>query len=317
MTGNTIAVIDIGTNSFHLLIAKVEEHGFEELVKRKKFVRLAEQGIDHISEEKFALGLQVLKDFKAKMNEYNVQHYKAFGTAGMRNADNSDEFRKVVKETLDITIEVIDGEREAELIYKGVRTAVDLNVEKRLIMDIGGGSTEFIIANDNEIFWKRSYPIGANRLKNKFHHTEPMSNDEFSALIHYLNDELSELWQQLKQHKPIGLIGASGSFLSLVALQRGTLQIYPQLSSTSEIVNLSGFKVVHLTMLQSNFEERLKIPDLEPERAPMMPVATTLMELVILHLRPNRSIIVSNHALKEGMLAEMRDTYYSKEQICH
>ncbi len=314
MVGKAIAVIDIGTNSFHLLIAKIEQYGFEELLKTKQFVKLADQGIDHISDEKFALGLQVLKEFKQKMEEYEVAEFRAFGTAGMRSADNSDLFREQALEQLGIAIEVIDGDREAELIYKGVSTAVDLNHEKRLIMDIGGGSTEFIIANESEIFWKHSYPIGANVLMNRFHRSDPISNSEYRELVNFLEEELSELWKQIKQHKPIGLIGASGSFVSLVAIQRSKTQLFPGLDNTAEIVNLSGFRVIHLSMLRSNLIERLNITDLEPERAPMMPVATTLMSMVINHMRPNRSIVVSFHALKEGMLKEMRDVYYNATQ---
>lgn len=305
MIGENIAVLDLGTNSFHLLIAKSEDHGFEELLKKKIFVQLAEHGIEHIPPQKFELGLRILEEFNNDLNEYNVSNYKVFATAGLRTAENGDEFRKEAKNRFGFNIELIDGQREAELIHKGVVQVVDLNARPRLIMDIGGGSTEFIIANKSEVFWKGSFPIGAGVLKSKFHHSEPITNQEYIKLVNFLENELSELWDKLDKYQPIGLVGASGSFNSLVNIQRSINNIYPQLESKSEIVNLSSFRVAHLKVLKSTLEERLTIDELEPERAPMMPVATTLMSVVINHLKPDRSMIVSRYALKEGMLSEM------------
>ena len=305
MIGDNIAVLDLGTNSFHLLIAKSEQHGFEELLKKKIFVQLAEHGIEHIPQEKFALGLQVLSEFKKDLEQYNVNHYKVFATAGLRTANNGDEFRQQAKEQFNFDIELINGQREAELIHKGVRQVVELNSKPRLIMDIGGGSTEFIIANGLQVFWKESFPIGAGVLKAKFHQQEPMADSEYKELVSYLEETLQPLWEKIEEYKPIGLVGASGSFNSLVNIQRSINNIYPQLESNSEIVNLSSFRVAHLKVLKSTLEERLKIDELEPERAPMMPVATTLMSVVINRLQPDRSIIVSRYALKEGMLSEM------------
>lgn len=305
MIGDNIAVLDLGTNSFHLLIAKLEDHGFEELLKKKIFVQLAEFGIETIQPEKFSLGMKVLAEFKNDLEEYGVKSFRVFATAGLRTASNGEQFRKEAKEKFGFDIELIDGLREAELIYKGVKQVVDLNEKPRLIMDIGGGSTEFIIANNQEIFWKGSFPIGAGVLKEKFHHTEPISNQEFTNLVNYLEDKLQILWDKINEFKPIGLVGASGSFNSLVNIQRSIYNIYPQLESNSEIVNLSSFRVAHLLVLKSNLDQRLQIDELEPERAPMMPVATTLMSVVINHLQPERSIIVSRYAMKEGMLSEM------------
>ena len=307
MVGENIAVIDLGTNSFHLLIAKVEEYGFEKLLKKKLFVRLAERGLDSIPYDKFELGLSVLATYSDYLKEFNVKQFKAFGTAGLRTAKNGGEFVKQAKELYNIPIELIDGEREAQLIYEGVNQAVDLNTKPDLIMDIGGGSTEFVIANKDEVFWKRSYPIGAAVLKSRFHHCDPLSNDEYVNLVNFLNEELSELWENINKYSPKTLIGASGSFKALVNIQRNINGLFPGFTGTSEIVNLSSFKVTHLRIIKSTLDQRLKVDALEPERAPMMPVATTLMSVVLSHLKPTRSIVVSSFALKEGMLKELSE----------
>jgi len=199
MIGNNIAVIDLGTNSFHLLIAKVEKHGFEVLVKEKEFVHLASGGIDLIEEKSFNKGLEIIKKYKSIMDEYKVSDYKLFGTAGLRKAINSSDFRDEVKQQFGLEVDVIKGDKEAELIYRGVKTAVDITEHTRLIVDIGGGSTEFIIANNEQIFWKKSYQLGARVLKNKFHQHEPMSSREYNNLVSYVIDELHELWGEIDE----------------------------------------------------------------------------------------------------------------------
>jgi len=312
MIGDNIAVIDLGTNSFHLLIATIEEHGFEELVKKKEFVHLASNGIENISDEAFDKGLAVIKEFKRLMQEYSVRDYRIVGTAGMRIAKNSEDFRKHIYDEFDMRVDVIDGDTEAELIYHGVKTAVMFNGSKRLIMDIGGGSTEFIIANSKQIFWKKSFPLGARVLANKFHTADPISTVEFQKLVGFLEHELTDLWEQIDLHQPIGLVGASGSFRSLVNLQQGLNQIFPVLEEPSDVVNVSGFRVAHLTMLKSTLKERLRIMEVEPERAPIMPVATTLISVVLTKMPHNRSITVSHHALKEGLLWKMREQYFAE-----
>ena len=114
MIGENIAVLDLGTNSFHLLIAKLEEHGFEELLKKKVFVQLAEFGLDHIPKEKFDLAIQVIEKFKDYLEEYDVKEFRIYGTAGLRSADNGQHFMDYVKENFDFDIQLISGDREAE-----------------------------------------------------------------------------------------------------------------------------------------------------------------------------------------------------------
>lgn len=307
MIGEHLGILDLGSNSFHLLIAQVEEQGFEVLLKHKNFVRLAEEGIGHISEKKYAQAMEAMQEFSELFKVHNVKATTAVGTACLRAADNGAQFIQEVKEKYDISIELIDGQREAELIYKGIRTAVDLNSQPRLLMDIGGGSTEFIIANQKEIFWKRSYPIGAGVLKKKFHHSEPIAPTEYKSLTDFLNEELSELWQKINEFKPVGLVGSSGSFKSLINIQRNHTAVFPFIENTSEIVNLSEFKVIHLNMLKSNLEQRIAMAELEAARAPLMTVATTLISTVLSHLKPQRSIMVSKYSLKEGLLAELSE----------
>src|SRR5205807_1553936 len=107
---------------------------------------------------------------------------------------------------------------EAELIYLGVRQAVKLDMHPVLIMDIGGGSTEFIIANQEKIFWKQSFPLGCSVLKQRFHHHEPIAAAEQVNLVCHLQNELQSLAQQIQNFPVKHLIGASGSFDTLAQM---------------------------------------------------------------------------------------------------
>lgn len=307
MRKKNVAVFDLGSNSFHLLVARLESDGFVELLKTKEFVRISEGGIDTISPHKYQLGLKTIEKFTQILKEYDVELVKAYGTACFREADNAGQFLNEIHRKYGISVEVIDGEREAELIYKGVQQCVELNSRPRLIIDIGGGSTEFIIANSKEIFWKQSFNIGASVLKNDFHHQEPISKVEYSTLIHFLEETLKPLWQQIQLYKPVSIVGCSGAFKSLVNLQRNHNAVFPVFENNSELVNISEFKVTHLTMLKSNLEERLAIEELEPQRAPLMTVATTLISTVLSHLPVSRSLLVSQFSMKEGMLIELQE----------
>ena len=153
-----LALIDMGTNTFHLLITEVGTDGkLTDLVRTKLPVRLGQGGISNgaIAPEAYERALKTLKDFRRQIDEYGVETVRAMATSMVRNAANGDAFVDDVLEQTGIKVEVIDGAREAELIYYGVRSAGVLDAQTSMIMDIGGGSVEFILCNQHEIFWKQ------------------------------------------------------------------------------------------------------------------------------------------------------------------
>jgi len=157
-----IAVIDLGTNTFNLLVAeKTSQTSFRILHSSKIAVKLAKGSTDkkELKTEAITRGLKAIEKFLYVTEQFRVERIFAFATAAIRNAQNGSQFTKAVKDKFGIEISIIVPEREAELVYYGVRNAVDID-GKVLIVDIGGGSNEFIIADKNQIYWKKSYPIG-------------------------------------------------------------------------------------------------------------------------------------------------------------
>ncbi|NJO69648.1 MAG: hypothetical protein HC830_10500 [Bacteroidetes bacterium] len=136
----------------------------------------------------------------------------AFGTSALRDAANGEAFREDVKRQFDIEIRLITGEKEAEYIYKGVSQTVQHIREKFLILDIGGGSNEFIIADQQQYYWKESFKLGMARLTEKFTPSDPVTPELIDTLEAYFEKELYPLFRALEEYPVKILVGASGSF---------------------------------------------------------------------------------------------------------
>ena len=146
-----VAVIDLGTNTFHLLIADIKNKGqFETLKRIRKYVYIGEEGVSILGDKPLQRAFETLTHFKQTSTEFEVDEIIAFGTAALRTASNSNDFISKVRDEIGIEIQLISGEKEADLIYLGTKKAIPPTSENFLIMDIGGGSVEFIIANDTQ-----------------------------------------------------------------------------------------------------------------------------------------------------------------------
>ena len=296
------AVIDLGTNTFHLLIAEGGvQTAIHEIYRERRFVRLAEDGIETIGAIPYQRGLETLLHYRQMLDEYGipVEQVCAFGTAALRTAANGKGFLNEVLERTGIKVQLISGEREAELIYKGVILAVPPTEERMLIMDIGGGSVEFIIAEKQAIYWAQSFPIGVAVLYKNFHQHEPILLQETEQLKAYLEYTLSPLRQALEVSPCRQLAGASGTF-DVLAEFIGT-NTANHLHTTASREDFFPFyqQILHLDR-----EERHGLPGVPPERADMIVVALILLE-VVLQMAGIQQIITSAYAMKEGMLYEM------------
>ncbi len=296
------AVIDLGTNTFHLLIAEQgTEFPIHEVHRERRFIKLAEEGIENIGPGPYQRGMETLLHFRKVLDEYAipVEQVRAFGTAALRTAANGGQFLREVREKTGLQVQLISGGREAELIYKGVVLAVPPTGERMLIMDIGGGSVEFIIADEGGICWAQSFPIGVAVLYHRFHRHEPIREEEIQKLKAFLQSVLSPLKQALADFPCRHLAGASGTFDVLADfIGKGAT------NPLHTIVNVPDFFPFYAKLLRLNKAERRDMPGLPPERADMIVVALILLEAVLL-MANTEQIFTSAYAMKEGMLYEM------------
>lgn len=308
------AVIDLGTNTFHLLIAEYAPSSgkWRVEVKHKRYVKLAEEGIHHIGDAAFSRGIEALTAFKVQIEaaQIDLAHLKAFGTAALRTADNAPDFLEKTAEILGVRPESISGWREAELIYKGVRQAVPFPESRVLIMDIGGGSVEFIIADRNRVFWQESFPVGVAVLWQRFHRHDPITTEEVDALEQYLETALARLWQALETYPCPALIGASGTFDVIDQFLLDPAD-KPELYGR---IPVGDFYPLYERLVRSTLAERLAMPGLPDERIEMVVVAVVLIRYV-LQKAATVDIYTSVYAMKEGMLEDMVSGARDKKNI--
>ena len=298
-----LAVIDLGTNTFHLLIADLnaERKTIKEVYRERIFVKLASEGIETIGPAPFQRGLEALKHYRQVLDEHNIDGLHAFGTAALRTASNGEVFVRTAELEAGIPINLISGDEEARLITQGVLLALPPLTERILIMDIGGGSTEFIIADAEGVYWRQSFPIGVAVLFKNFHHSDPISEAEIRQLKSFLNDQLRPLREKLTEYPTHHLVGAAGTFDVLAELLRD--DSLPA-TATSHSLRLDDFPALYYELLASTLAERLARPDIPEPRADMMVVAMVLLKHVV-ELAGIERVTVSGYAMKEGILVEM------------
>lgn len=297
-----IAVIDLGTNTFHLIIAEKNEDTPQVLFKTSKSVKLGEDitKANAIIPRAFERGIACLKEFKAIADEYGVEQIKATATSGVRSANNGLNFVNEAKIQAGITIEVIDGEEEAEYIYKGVKWSGAIK-GKSLIMDIGGGSTEFILCDDDEMVWKKSYNIGAARLMQKFFKSDPINQTNKQAILDHLADELKALKIICREYRPQTLIGSAGAFETFAGMISPELDIDHIATSN---IPLLAYQKLATQLINSTHEERAAMPGLIPLRVDMIVMASILTNYVLEEL-DIKQIKLSTYDLKMGVLATL------------
>ncbi len=298
------AIIDLGTNTFHLLIVEEKEILHKESVPAKIGMGGISAGI--ISEEGIGRALTVLKKFREVIDNQGVSLENVFatGTSAIRNAGNKDEFVARVLGETGIKINVISGNEEAELITLGVRQAMSIP-ETSLIMDIGGGSVEFIVCNDNKIFWKQSFEIGGQRLMDRFMKSDPISMRSVQTMDDFFREKLLPLANACHQYAPKVLIGSSGSFDTLVDMnfmrEKGKL---PESDEACFDYQIEEFYRAYDELIFKNHAERMAIAGMIELRVDMIVVAVCLIRFIVQTLDIQR-IRVSSYALKEGVLANV------------
>jgi len=307
-----LAIIDCGTNTFNLLVIELlQTRAYTRIFNTRIPVKLGEGAINKgfIAAEPFQRGIEAIRCFKQEIENYGVEKTLAFATSAIRDASNGMDFVQQVKDLLDVDIQVIDGDREAELIYFGIKEAVKLNDTVSLIIDIGGGSTEFILANNHEVFWKQSFTLGAARLLEKFTPSNPVSADEVNDIHSYLEEQLQPLFESIQQYPAAELIGSSGAFDSLVEMINGELNGEPLTDKKTEYSIYPGdYFTISDLVRRSTLEERKQIKGLVPMRFDMIVISCLMVDFVLTAFKLNK-LRISTYSLKEGALIDFINTH--------
>ena len=300
MTGERIAVIDLGSNTFHLLICEIaEDKSWTVIFKKRIYVKLASGGVDQIDVNSARRGLSAMRNFSSLIKSHGVTRTKSIATAALREATNGISIAKKFTSATGLAIDIIDGQREAGYILKGIKAALPPLDRNGLIMDIGGGSVEFILFKGNTIAFKESYKIGVAILHRRFHLSDPMSAEEINALENHLEETLGKLLQVVKASGDYYLIGASGSFEVI----NDILTKYSADTHWSEL-DTEGLDDYLTRIIATSTTERRQITEIPPERIDYIVVAFILIRFVFRQIPPEK-LFYCDFALKEGVLVEM------------
>jgi exopolyphosphatase/guanosine-5'-triphosphate,3'-diphosphate pyrophosphatase len=303
----TIAVIDLGTNTFHVLIIEITPTGEMRVIdKFREAVKLGEGGFaaHTLAPEAYQRGMQALLKIKTLLDSKPVSRVLAFATSAIRSADNGKDFVAEAYAKTGIEIQVINGNEEAALIYQGVKYGLALPVHQDvLIVDIGGGSVEFIVGNRQNAKLLRSVNIGAQRMTDITGPFDQISPAQIQSLIDCYDRELHALLTEIKEFRIKTLIGSSGTFETfgvMAAHDAGEKNFADNLNGYR--FDVKRFKKLAKKLISSTRAERLTIPGMEALRVDMILMGTVLTDFLVERLGIEE-IQVSSYALKEGILS--------------
>lgn len=300
------AAIDLGTNTFHLIIAEQEKGDFKILYKTNVPVKLGEGRINDniIIPAAFERGINCLKAFHATILAHKVDRIRATATSAVRSAENGQDFVNLVKEQAEIHIETISGDEEAGLIYQGVKLSGAIK-DLSLIMDIGGGSVEFILCDTEKLIWKKSYNIGAARLMQHFFKSDPISDEDKNAILFHIQNQLTDLFEICQKHQPKILIGSAGAFETFAELiiRKNNLDVAIDKAKTFEF-NYDSYIETAITLLHSTHQQRAAMPGIIPLRVDMIVIAALITNYVMGRAKIAQ-LTLSTYDLKMGVLASL------------
>lgn len=310
-----ISVIDLGTNTFHLLIAEYVDGKLEVRHKERIAVRIGKGGLNDgwITLDAQQRALETMVNFKRLSDDYQVDRIFATGTSAIRNAANGLDLIKMIHDLTSIDVKIISGQEEATLIFEGAKRAVDLANGCHLIIDIGGGSIEFIISKKGESLWMESFEIGGQRLMDNFHKNDPVTFAEIEELEHYLEETLQPLHKACETFVPNTLVGCSGTFDTLSDIYcRKTNQSNEGLTDLP--VTLEFYHQLHSDLITMTRDQRSKIPGMIELRVDMIVVASVLISYLIRRYDLN-DMKASAYALKEGVLFNILDNLGQNKKV--
>ena len=302
-----LAAIDIGTNSTHLLIAEINFDLKSFLIKftDKSTTRLGERDSDgNLTEEAIQRALQTLKRFKHYCESNGVNQIVTAATSAVREAPNGQEFINRVQTDIGIKIELISGSEEARLIYLGVLSGMAFKDESYIILDIGGGSTELILADKKDAIALTSARVGAVRLKNDFFNKEPISIVRSKFLKTFIEGSLEpsvmKIKGRLKDDKPVSLIATSGTAISLGNLISADLG-QPKQKMHGYKFKREDLGIVLKKLIQMPTFEIQNIPSLSERRAEIIIPGALILDTCMEMFNFNQ-LTISERALREGLV---------------
>ncbi len=311
-----IAAIDLGTNSLHMVIVRIEPTlpAFSIIAREKETVRLGDRDLitGDLKPEVMERAIPALERFQKMAKTLNAETVIAVATSAVREAPNGKDFLKQVKDELGLCVDLISGQEEARRIYLGVLSGMELNNQPHIIIDIGGGSTELILGDSHEERTLTSTKVGAVRLTGEFIKTDPISNIEFQYLQSYARGMLERAVEEVQANIKFGeharLVGTSGTAETLAAIDaREKLGYLPSTLNGHE-VSLRDLREWVNRLRKMSHVERATIPEMPEKRAEVILAGAIILQEAMTLLGVE-SFVVCERSLREGVIVDWMLTH--------
>lgn len=299
-----LAAIDIGSNSVHMIVAQADADGaVTTLWRMKEPVGLGRISFPskNLSAEAIDRAVSVLSRFKQAAQQRQCEKIIAVATSAVREAHNGGDLIERIRRELALHVRVVSARDEARLIYLAVRHAMPLKKRPHLIVDIGGGSVEFIVGDEERAAMLESRKLGAARMTAQFVKSDPLSKDDRKALQKHYDNELSPLFEKIREHKPAGVIGTSGT-LENIAEMCGGREARDSEGIIGKIERDKFNKLLE-KILASDTKERGKMRGLDDQRKEQITAGAMLVDEIFKRMRVE-TIQIGASALREGILLD-------------
>lgn len=301
-----LATIDVGTNTVLLLIAEIQENRITRILEdRAEITRLGE-GVH----SKGCLGpggqqrtLKVLRNYHTRCQSLNVKEIKVAGTSALRETTNARDFLARLKQDLGWDLRVLSPQEEAWYSYRAVRKGLSLTAEELLVVDVGGGSTEFIWGRREELHRWASLPMGTVKLTERFLLSDPVHEEECAQLIEAVNEELRAHFLNWSTETSFDVtVGVAGTFTTLGAVEKALVEYRSELVHGCTLQRAEIQRQIRL-FKSKTLQERRQIPGLEPKRADVILAGGLLIDRVmdLFHID---QVVVSDQGIRYGLLYE-------------
>jgi exopolyphosphatase/guanosine-5'-triphosphate,3'-diphosphate pyrophosphatase len=301
-----IAALDLGSNSFHLLVADAHPDGtFEPLVAEKEILRLADivttQG--RIGNEAASHAVEVVARFRALAESVGADEIVACATSAFRDADDSAEVVDRIEGEAGVRVNVISGKEEARLIFAAVRASVVIDPGPALALDLGGGSLELMVGDQGGMAWSTSVKLGVARLTAELVRGDPPTDGDQRRLSRRLTSVLVPVAEEVESLRPHMLIGSSGTLNALVRMAAARRSGAEPASVNQLTARRKDLLTIHEEIFSLTAAERQRLPGVDARRADLLPagsmLVTTVMELFGLD-----ELTGCEWALREGMVLD-------------
>jgi exopolyphosphatase/guanosine-5'-triphosphate,3'-diphosphate pyrophosphatase len=307
------ASIDVGSNTLRLLIGRIEDNRIIDIFSDRKITRLGNR-VDQtgrLQDENIEASMAALNEFSSVIAQYGVRHVKAVATSALREASDSDIFIKRVFDATGIAIKVIPGEKEAELTLKGVLSSFPesefITSNSALIVDIGGGSTEWIFYRDNDNIEIGSVPIGVIRLTQNFLKAGPVSESDMIKLNYEIIPVMEHIEKRIGHlvNKHTRFIGTAGTFTTIASIDLG-LDGYSREKIHLHRLSFERLNDMFKKLRGLPLDERKKLRGLEPERADLI-IPGIQFTIKVMEFFKFSELVISDYGLLEGALLESKE----------